>query len=208
MRGKFITLEGIDGAGKSTHLEWLAQFLQGRGIRVKVTREPGGTAAGEKLRELVLARGQTLHPETEALLMFAARREHIDKVIVPQLEGGAWVLCDRFTDASYAYQSGGSGVDWDKIALLEQWVHRNLQPDLTILLDVSPAVGRQRAGEERSADRFEGEAQAYFTRVREAYRRRAQAAPGRVRMVDAGCGLAEVRKELEDIVVTFCSIKD
>ena len=205
MRGKFITLEGIDGAGKSTHLEWLAQFLRGRGIAVKVTREPGGTAPGEKLRELVLARDEALHPETETLLMFAARREHIDKVIVPQLEGGSWVLCDRFTDATYAYQSGGSGVDWDKIALLEQWVHRSLQPDLTILFDVSPEVGRQRAREGKSADRFEREQQAYFARVREAYLRRAQAAPERVRIIDASGPVTAVRKVLEDLAAAYCS---
>ena len=124
MRGKFITLEGIDGAGKSTHLQWLAQLLRGARHRAcAATREPGGTALGETLRELLLDRDQRLHPETETLLMFAARREHVDKVIVPALDGGRWVLCDRFTDATYAYQAGGSGVAWEKIAALEQWVH-------------------------------------------------------------------------------------
>ena len=204
MRGKFITLEGMDGAGKSTHLAWLAQYLEGRGIKVAVTREPGGTALGEKLRELVLARGQTLHPETETLLMFAARREHVDKVVVPQLEAGAWVLCDRFTDATYAYQAGGSGVDWDKIARLEQWTHPDLQPDLTILFDVSPEVGRERARAGRVADRFEGEEKAFFLRVREAYLRRAQGAPGRVGVIDASGSMAEVRKQLEDIILRHC----
>ena len=118
MRGKFITLEGIDGAGKSTHLEWLAGFLKSRGLPVRVTREPGGTELGEKLRQILLDRNQHLHPETEALLMFGARREHLDKVIVPSLEAGTWVVCDRFTDATYAYQSGGSGIPWDRIEVL------------------------------------------------------------------------------------------
>src|SRR5687768_7414728 len=118
MRGRFITLEGIDGAGKSTHLEWLARVLEGRGIAVRATREPGGTVLGERLRELLLDRDQRLAPETETLLMFAARREHVATVIAPALETGVWVLCDRFTDASYAYQSGGSGVAWEKVALL------------------------------------------------------------------------------------------
>lgn len=208
MRGKFITLEGIDGAGKSTHLQWLARFLQERGITVRATREPGGTTLGERLRELLLDRTQQLHPETEALLMFAARREHIEKIIVPALEGGAWVLCDRFTDASYAYQSGGSGVAWDKVALLEQWVHQHLQPDLTLLFDVSPEVGRQRTREGRTADRFEREEQAYFARVRLAYLRRAQANPERIRIVDAGQSLALVRKSLEEQLLIICSNKD
>src|SRR5262245_57921885 len=136
MRGRFITLEGIDGAGKSTHLPWLAQLVQDRGIAVRVTREPGGTDFGERLRALLLDRDQGLAAETETLLMFAARREHIECVILPALESGAWVLCDRFTDASYAYQSGGSGVAWDKVAALERWVHPDLQPDLTLLFDV------------------------------------------------------------------------
>jgi dTMP kinase len=172
---------------------------------VKITREPGGTATGEKLRRLVLERGEALHPETETLLMFAARREHVDKVIVPQLEAGAWVLCDRFTDATYAYQSGGSGVAWDKVALLERWVHRRLQPDFTILFDVSPEVGRARAREGGRADRFERETRAYFARVRQAYLRRAKSAPRRVRVIDAGGSVAQVRKELEDIIVSYCS---
>ena len=207
MRGKLITLEGMDGAGKSTHLEWLARALADRGIRVTATREPGGTPLGEKLREIVLAGDQALHPETETLLMFAARREHIDKTIAPALAGGTWVLCDRFTDATYAYQSGGSGVDWGKIALLEQWVHPDLQPDLTILFDVTPEVGRQRAKRGRAADRFEGEALAFFQHVMQAYRRRAEARPDRMRIVDANRSLPEVRKELEDIVSSLCSTK-
>jgi len=205
MRGRFITLEGIDGAGKSTHLQWLAQFLEARGIEVRTTREPGGTVLGERLRELLLDRDQRLAPETETLLMFAARREHLETVIVPALETGAWILCDRFTDASYAYQSGGSGVAWDKVAALEQWVHPDLQPDLTLLFDVSPEIGRQRAQRGKTADRFEREEQVYFQRVREAYLRRARACPDRVRVIDAGGELGAVRKTLEDLVTPLCS---
>ena len=205
MRGRFITLEGIDGAGKSTHLEWLARLLEGRGIAVRATREPGGTVLGERLRELLLDRDQRLAPETETLLMFAARREHVATVIVPALETGAWVLCDRFTDASYAYQAGGSGVAWEKVALLEDWVHPGLQPDLTLLFDVSPETARQRTQQGRSADRFEREEHAYFQRVREAYLRRARAAPGRMRVIDAGGSVGAVRKALEALIADLCS---
>jgi dTMP kinase len=204
MRGKFITLEGIDGAGKSTHLPWLTQFVEGRGIRVKATREPGGTVLGERLRELLLDRDQRLAPETETLLMFAARREHVETVIAPALEAGAWVLCDRFTDASYAYQSGGSGVAWEKIAMLEEWVHPALQPDLTLLFDVSPEIGRQRAQQAKTADRFEREEHAYFQRVREAYLRRARSCPERVRVIDAAGSPDTVRRALEGFVAPLC----
>ncbi len=203
-RGKFITLEGIDGAGKSTHLRWIARFLRGRGIRVKVTREPGGTPAGEQVRRLVLAGRERLHAETETLLMFAARREHLARVITPALERGVWVVCDRFTDATYAYQSGGSGVSWEKVATLEQWVHSGLQPDLTVLFDVSPATGRSRTGRKNKLDRFERERDAYFGRVRDAYLRRARAEPGRIRVLDAQASLAQVKKELEKVLSTIC----
>jgi len=204
MRGKFITLEGIDGAGKSSHVHWIARFLRGRGIRVKVTREPGGTPAGEKLRRIVLKSRQRLHVETETLLMFAARREHLARVITPALERGVWVVCDRFTDATYAYQSGGSGVSWEKVATLEQWVHSGLQPDLTVLFDVSPATGRSRTGSKNKLDRFERERDAYFGRVRDAYLRRARAEPGRIRVLDAQASLAQVKKELEKMLSTIC----
>ena len=199
MRGKFITLEGIDGAGKSTHLRWIARFLRTRGIRLKVTREPGGTATGEKLRRLVLGGTQQMHPETETLLMFAARREHLEKVILPALRCGKWVLCDRFTDATYAYQAGGSRVAWGKIRALERWVQQGLQPDLTLLFDVSPAVGRRRTGRKRRPDRFEREREAYYRRVRAAYLRRARGGARRIRVIDAGGTLADVRNRLEII---------
>lgn len=204
MQGKFITLEGIDGAGKSTHLRWIARFLRKRGARVKLTREPGGTPAGEKLRQLVLQNRRPLHAETETLLMFAARREHLDKVIVPALKRGTWVLCDRFTDATYAYQSGGSGVRWEKVAALERWVHQRLQPDLTLLFDVTPEVGRRRVGRNRVPDRFEREQRAYFARVRGAYLRRGRANAGRIHVVNADKGLAQVREQLEDILLRVC----
>ena len=200
VRGKFITLEGIDGAGKSTHLEWLAGFVEARGHKVCVTREPGGTALGERLRELLLERDQRLAPETEALLMFAARREHVESVIKPALAAGTWVVCDRFTDASYAYQSGGSGVAWERIEALEQWVHPDLQPDLTVLFDIDPEIARQRTQQGRAADRFEREEQAYFRRVREAYLRRARSCPDRMRVIDASGSVSIVRQALEDIV--------
>jgi len=204
VRGKFITLEGIDGAGKSTHLRWIARFLRRRGLKVKVTREPGGTAVGEKLRRLVLGSKRALHPETETLLMFAARREHLDKVIVPALAAGRWVLCDRFTDATYAYQAAGSGVNWKKIGVLEQWVQEGLQPDLTILFDVSPVVGRRRAGRRKNPDRFEREKGAYYRRVRNAYLRRAHENPRRMRVIDSSRSLSEVDKELEKLLLSYC----
>ena len=205
MRGKFITFEGIDGAGKSTHLQWLVGFLRERGIKVTATREPGGSAVGEKLRALLLDGSDRLSPETETLLMFAARREHIESVIAPALEGGAWVICDRFTDATYAYQSGGSAVAWHKVAALEQWVHGELQPDLTVLLDIEPAVARQRVKQEgKPGDRFEREEEAYFGRVREAYLRRALEDPRRIRVINASESIASVRTSLEEIVSGIC----
>jgi dTMP kinase len=203
-RGRFITLEGIDGAGKSSHVRWIARFLRDRGLRVIVTREPGGTPAGEKLRRLMLGGRQRLHAETETLLMFAARREHLARVIGPALKKGTWVLCDRFTDATYAYQSGGSGVPWGKVSALEQWVHPGFQPDLTLLFDIRPAIGRQRAGRKRNPDRFERERQAYYRRVRDGYRRRAAGNARRIRLLDAEGTRSEVRKSLTTILSRFC----
>jgi dTMP kinase len=205
MRGKLITLEGIDGAGKSTHLRWIARFLGRRGIRLKLTREPGGTHIGERLRELMLGSRRRLHPETETLLMFAARREHLDKVIVPALKAGRWVLCDRFTDATYAYQSAGSGVRWGKVAAIESWVQEGLQPDLTILFDVRPALGRKRSGQQRSPDRFEREKASYHQRVRAAYLRRARENPGRMRVIDANGSMDDVHKQLEIVLTSICN---
>ncbi len=204
MHGKFITLEGIDGAGKSTHLAWLAAFIQDRGIQAVVTREPGGTGLGEKLRALLLDKEQVMHLETEALLMFAARREHLDKVIAPALARGEWVLCDRFTDATFAYQGSGRGLDWARLRTLEQWVQGPLQPDLTLLFDVAPAVGRQRAGNIKAPDRFEQERDDFFQRVRDGYLRRAREDAARMRVIDAGAPIAQIRRELRDIVEPLC----
>jgi dTMP kinase len=199
MRGKFITLEGIDGAGKSTHLAWLADLFRQRGITVRVTREPGGTGFGEKLREVLLDPMNSMHAETEAMLMFAARREHLDKVIEPALAQGVCVVCDRFTDATFAYQGGGRGVEWPRLTQLEQWTQRGLQPDLTLLFDLAPEIGRQRARGARSADRFEQEHDDFYRRVREAYLRRAREAPSRIRVIDASRSVAQIQQQLTDI---------
>jgi dTMP kinase len=205
MRGRFITLEGIDGAGKSTHLEWLARFLGERGIRVTVTREPGGTALGEHLRELLLHGAAKPHPEAETLMVFAARREHIARVIEPALASGAWVLCDRFTDATFAYQSGGSGVSWSKVAQLEQWTQQGLQPDLTVLFDVAPDIGLARAARGKLPDRFEREERAFYERARQAYLDRAREAPERIHVVDGARPLVDTQKQLELIFSALCS---
>jgi dTMP kinase len=207
MRGKFITLEGIDGAGKSTHLKWLATFLESHDIQITLTREPGGTQLGENLRQLLLDRTQSLHPETESLLVFAARRENLDKVIVPALEAGRWVLCDRFTDATYAYQSGGSGVAWDRIQELEKWAQGELQPDITICFDVAPEVGRSRSGRIKRPDRFEQEQTAFYERVRQAYLRRAQEHPGRIHMLDAGEEIDRVQYKLGVLIKRLCNLE-
>ena len=204
MRGKFITLEGIDGAGKSTHLAWLADFFQQRGIATRITREPGGTELGEQLRRILLDPRNTMHAETEAMLMFAARREHLDKVIEPALAAAEWVLCDRFSDATFAYQGGGRRVDWQRLLRLEHWAQRGLQPDLTLLLDLAPQIGRERARSARSADRFEQEQDDFYMRVREAYLRRAREAPVRVQVVDANRSVAQIQQTLAEIAGALC----
>jgi len=152
----------------------------------------------------LLDRRQRLHPETEALLMFAARREHLGKVVVPALEQGVWVVCDRFTDATFAYQAGGSGVAWERIAMLETWVQGGLQPDLTLYFDVTPQTGRSRTDAARAPDRFEKEDEAYFERVRNAYLRRAREFPERIRIIDAAKSIADIQNKLEDIILTIC----
>ena len=204
MRGKFITVEGIDGAGKSTHLVWLSDQLRARSINLCMTREPGGTPLGEKLRALLLDKDQPMHLETETLLMFAARREHIERVIELALARGDWVLCDRFTDATFAYQGAGRGVDREKLSTLERWVQGDLQPDLTIVFDLPPAVGRARAGSIKTPDRFEREDEAFFERVRYGYLQRAEAAPNRIRLVDASKSIADVQLHLASIVEELC----
>lgn len=197
-RGRFITFEGIDGAGKSTHLAWAQQLLQGMQIKHVVTREPGGTPLGEQLRELLLGSGQPIHSETEALMIFAARRQHLEEVIQPALQRGDWVLCDRFTDASFAYQGGGRGVSQGKLEALETWTHPDLQPDLTLFFDVSAEVGRERVARIKSPDRFEREGAAFFARVRDAYLERMRAAPQRITRIDGDKSIAEIRTEVEE----------
>ena len=204
MRGKFITVEGLDGAGKTTHLAALRAALEARGIAVRATREPGGTPLGETLRALILDPHQNLAAETEALLMFAARRQHLESVIRPALAGGTWVLCDRFTDASFAYQAGGSGVAWEKIEILERWVQEGLQPDLTLYFDVDPGTAKTRLDAIKLPDRFEQERRVFHERVRAAYLRRAREYPGRVRVIDANNTIADIQIELDEIVSTLC----
>ena len=199
MSGKFITFEGIDGAGKSSHVEWLAQRLRDHGKTVVVTREPGGTALGERLRELLL--NEPMHLETETLLMFAARREHLAQVIEPALASGEWVICDRFSDATYAYQGGGRGLDRAKFATLEHWVHGHLQPDLTLLFDLPLDIARERIVlANRVLDRFEQERVDFHDRVRQAYLDRALHHGNRMRVIDANQSLEDIRKVLENIV--------
>ncbi len=202
-RGKFITLEGMDGAGKTTHLECLREKLTARGVALTVTREPGGTPLGEALRKLLLDNHDSRHPDTEALMMFAARREHIAQVIEPALTAGRCVLCDRFTDATYAYQAGGSGMAWERVAELEQWVQGTLQPDLTLYFDLDPTVSRARARQDREPDRFEREKQAFYERVRAAYLRRAAEHPRRIRVIDASRTIPEIQLELEDVILSI-----
>lgn len=203
MRGKFITLEGIDGAGKSTHLAWLAGWLRQRKVTVCITREPGGTDLGEKLRQILLDKNQAMHLETEALLMFAARREHLAKVIEPALARGEWVVCDRFSDATFAYQGAGRGADWDKLELLERWVQGALQPDLTLLFDLSPELGKQRTGSIKTPDRFEQEQLEFFERVRLGYLKRAKAAPARMQVIDASQNIEAIRRRVGGILTAL-----
>lgn len=196
--GKFVTLEGVDGAGKSTHLGFVADWLRQQGREVVVTREPGGTALGETLRELLLHRD--MDADTELLLMFAARQEHLAGLIRPALARGAWVVSDRFTDASYAYQCGGRGIAVERIAALENWVQRGFAPDLTLLFDVPPQVAEARRSAAREADRFEREADSFFSRVREAYLDRARAEPARIRVLDARRSIVELQAEIGQLL--------
>ena len=201
-RGKFITFEGIDGAGKSTHIGFVTDFIAARGKTVVSSREPGGTPLGEKLRELLLH--EKMHLETEALLMFASRREHMAQVIEPSLDVGAWVLSDRFSDASFAYQSGGRGMDRIKMEALENWVHPQLQPDLTLLFDVPLEVARERLDATRTLDKFEREQEEFFARCRAEYLRRAAQFPQRFAVIDSTQSIAAtqdtIREALEKLL--------
>jgi dTMP kinase len=205
MSARFITFEGIDGAGKSTQIAALVAFLRERGIQVEQTREPGGTPLAESLREIVLHRAMCL--ETEALLMFAARSEHLAEKIEPALAEGRWVVCDRFSDASYAYQVGGRGLPAEKFAILEQWVHPRRQPDLTFLFDLDPAVAAARMAVSRAeGDRFEREQGEFFARVRAAYLERARRCAQRFHVVDAALSPDAIRSELLDVVTRRWSL--
>ena len=198
---KFITFEGIDGAGKSTHIGYVVGLLRSRGLTVVSTREPGGTELGEALRELVLH--QKMHLETEALLMFASRREHLAQVIEPALARGDWVISDRFTDATFAYQGGGRKLQLDKLDALEQWVHPHLQPDLTLLFDVPLEVARARLDATRDLDRFEQEKATFFADTRAEYLRRAAQFPERFRIIDSTRPIADIQQTLAQIVAAL-----
>ena len=200
-RGKFITLEGMDGAGKSTHIPHIIAQLEATSLEVVSTREPGGTVLGEQLRGLLLY--EQMHPETETLLMFAARREHVAKVIAPALKRGAYVLSDRFTDATFAYQCGGKGVASDKIKQLEKWVQGSLQPDLTLLFDVPVETSMKRLASAREPDKFEREGAIFFEKLRVAYLSRAAENPHRFYIINANQTLENVKIQVNKVVEQF-----
>lgn len=202
--GGFITVEGGEGAGKTTQLAFMRAYLEQAGYPVVLTREPGGTPLGEDIRALLLGhRHDGMALTTETLLMFAARAEHLERVIQPALAAGRWVLCDRFTDATYAYQGGGRGLPPERIAILEDWVQGALRPDLTLVFDLPVAVGLERAGRRGAADRFEREETAFFERIRAVYRDRARRKPDRYRIVDANRSVETVRAEVEAILAVW-----
>ncbi len=203
--GKFITLEGIEGAGKSSHLAFIESWLKSKGLIVVRTREPGGTPLGESIRQILLDhRNTAMASDTELLLMFAARAQHLAELIKPALARGDWVLSDRFTDATYAYQGSGRAISSERIGVLENWVQGTLRPDLTILLDVPVDVGLQRAAERGEKDRFEREQAEFFARVREGYLSLARSTPGRYRVVDASCPLADVQDQIRITLEAWC----
>ncbi|SDG81566.1 MULTISPECIES: dTMP kinase [unclassified Duganella] len=198
---KFITFEGIDGAGKSTHIAFVSDYIKQRGIALVSSREPGGTPLGEKLREIVLH--EKMHLETEALLVFASRREHLAQVIQPALARGDWVISDRFTDSTFAYQGGGRGTSLAKLEALEQWVHPDLQPDLTFLFDVPLEVARARLDATRELDKFEQEKADFFAATRNEYLRRAAQYPQRFRVIDSTQSIADIQQQLAAILDAF-----
>jgi dTMP kinase len=197
MRGKFITLEGVDGAGKSTVIPWIERRIREKALDLLVTREPGGTEVGEQLRRILL--NEPMSARTETLLMFAARQEHIVQVIEPALAAGRWVLCDRFTDATFAYQGAGRGINDQDIAVLERWVQGELQPDLTLLFDLPVDIARARSHAARSPDRFESERMEFFTRVRAGYLQRERQYPERIRVIDGSQAPADIELQLASI---------
>jgi dTMP kinase len=199
--GIFITLEGIEGAGKSTNLSYIKDILEQAGRGVVMTREPGGTALGERIRALLLdTPGIEIPADTEVLLMFAARAEHLDQIVRPALARGKIVVCDRFTDATYAYQGGGRGVPYERIALLEEWVQGDLRPALTLLFDVPAEIGLQRAGHRSAPDRFERENHEFFERVRQAYLQAVAREPHRIRVIDATASPEQVKQRIRSIL--------
>lgn len=202
--GRFITVEGTEGVGKSTNIAFVQQWLTERGVEVVLTREPGGTPLAEELRELLLApREEPVCNTAELLLMFAARAQHLSQKIRPALARGAWVLCDRFTDATFAYQGGGRGLDTAPIRTLEQLVQQALNPDLTLLLDLPVEVGLARATARSAPDRFEQEKLQFFTRVQAAYHQRAELAPERFRIIDAAPALPQVQQQIAEVLEQF-----
>ena len=200
-KGKFITVEGGEGAGKSSNLSYIQSLLEDAGIDVLFTREPGGTDLGEDIRELLLGHKHTgMADDTELLMMFASRAEHLNRKIIPALESGRWVLCDRFTDATYAYQGGGRNIRFERIAMLENWVQGELRPDLTLLLDLPVETGLERARNRSEPDRFESEKLEFFERVRSAYLQIAENAPGRVKVIDASKPLEQVQAQIKTVL--------
>lgn len=201
MTPRFITIEGTEGAGKSTCMSVVAEALGEAEITLLQTREPGGTELGEDVRELLLGHRHTgMSDDAELMLMFAARAEHLQQKILPALSKGSWVLCDRFTDASYAYQGDGRGIDKHRIAQLEQWVQGDLRPDFTLLMDIPVTLGLERAGKRSTPDRIEREATAFFERVRTGYLERAAAEPKRFRIIDASRPLDEVTAQIRQTI--------
>jgi dTMP kinase len=207
MQGYFITVDGIDGAGKSTQLDFMRDLLERAGKRVIQTREPGGVALGEKIRALLLDQRAEMAADTELLLVFAARAEHLERIIRPAIARGDWVLCDRFTDATYAYQGGGRGIPAQRIAILEEWVQAALRPDLTLLFDIPVEDGMRRAGRRgEQRNRFEIENLAFFEQVRNTYLQMAQLTPERYRVIDAGRTLEEVQADVAAILNTLLQV--
>lgn len=204
MRGRFITLEGGEGVGKTTNIAFIQSLLEANNIPVVLTREPGGTALAENLRELLLNKEQeAIAEQAELLMMFAARAQHIKHVISPALEQGCWVLCDRFTDATYAYQGGGRDMDLSSIRWLESFVQGDLRPDLTLLLDAPTQIGMDRAGQRGALDRFESEKMVFFEKVRQMYLSIAKQQAERVKIIDASASLDNVQTQIKQIITPF-----
>ena len=200
-KGQFITVEGTEGVGKSTNMAFIEEWLIKSGKELIVTREPGGTELGEKLRAVLLdAKEQSMCDDTELLLMFAARAQHLQEVILPALNTGKWILCDRFTDSTYAYQGGGRGIKMSRIAELEQWVQGDLRPDMTFVLDLPIDIGLERAGKRSTPDRFELEKHDFFNKVRDTFLARAAAQPDRYSVIDASPSISDVQQSIQDVL--------